>query len=85
MLGVHAALPSPLPHRTTGSGVLVSEILLEEERRGPRRAFLQALSMTEGSQRSASQYTILLGQHGFTQTRLKHTHNLLDAMLFLKE
>ena len=78
----HLVAPVTLP---PGSGVLVCEILLDEEQRGPSRAFLQALSMTEGSQRSASQYTLLLGQHGFTQTHLKHTNNLLDAVLFVKE
>ncbi|XP_063069686.1 probable bifunctional dTTP/UTP pyrophosphatase/methyltransferase protein isoform X2 [Engraulis encrasicolus] len=82
---VHLLLDKLSKECATGSGVLVCEILLGEERRGPSRAFLQALSMTEGSQRSASQYTLLLGQHGFIQTQLKHTGNLLDAILFLKE
>ncbi|XP_062390219.1 probable bifunctional dTTP/UTP pyrophosphatase/methyltransferase protein isoform X2 [Sardina pilchardus] len=82
---VHQLLDKLSKHCSPGSGVLVCEILLEEGRRGPSRAFLQALSMTEGSQRSASQYTLLLGQHGFTQTRLRNTNNLLDAMLFLKD
>ncbi|XP_048095935.1 probable bifunctional dTTP/UTP pyrophosphatase/methyltransferase protein isoform X2 [Alosa alosa] len=82
---VHQLLDKLSKHCSPGSGVLVCEILLEEGLWGPSRAFLQALSMTEGSQRSASQYTLLLGQHGFTQTRLKNTNNLLDAMLFLKD
>ncbi|XP_076119503.1 putative bifunctional dTTP/UTP pyrophosphatase/methyltransferase protein isoform X2 [Alosa pseudoharengus] len=82
---VHQLLDKLSKHCSPGSGVLVCEILLEEGLRGPSRAFLQALSMTEGLQRSASQYTLLLGQHGFTQTRLKNTNNLLDAMLFLKD
>ncbi|XP_012689509.1 probable bifunctional dTTP/UTP pyrophosphatase/methyltransferase protein isoform X2 [Clupea harengus] len=82
---VHQLLDKLSKECNPGSGVLVCEILLDEEQRGPSRAFLQALSMTEGSQRSASQYTLLLGQHGFTQTHLKHTNNLLDAVLFVKE
>ncbi|KAL2081336.1 hypothetical protein ACEWY4_023189 [Coilia grayii] len=82
---VHQLLDKLSKECSPGSGVLVCEILLGEDRRGPSRAFLQSLSMTEGAQRSASQYTLLLGQHGFTQTHVKHTNNLLDAMLFLKE
>ncbi|XP_052004224.1 probable bifunctional dTTP/UTP pyrophosphatase/methyltransferase protein isoform X1 [Xyrauchen texanus] len=68
-----------------GCGLLVSEILLDEERKRPSRALLQALSMTEGKQRSSTEYCDLLEKHGFTPKHIKHTDNLLDAMLFVKE
>ncbi|TRY66225.1 hypothetical protein DNTS_006065 [Danionella cerebrum] len=68
-----------------GCGLLVAEILLDEERKGPSRALLQALSMTEGRQRSATEYRNLLEKHGFTLKHVKETENLLDAMLFVKE
>ncbi|XP_051565375.1 probable bifunctional dTTP/UTP pyrophosphatase/methyltransferase protein [Myxocyprinus asiaticus] len=68
-----------------GCGLLVSEILLDEERKRPSRALLQALSMTEGKQRSTTEYSDLLEKHGFTPKLIKYTDNLLDAMLFVKE
>ncbi|KAF4108894.1 probable bifunctional dTTP/UTP pyrophosphatase/methyltransferase protein [Onychostoma macrolepis] len=70
---------------TPGCGLLVSEIFLDEERKRPSRALLQALSMTEGKQRSTTEYSDLLEKHGFTPKHIKHTDNLLDAMLFVKE
>ncbi|XP_067300284.1 probable bifunctional dTTP/UTP pyrophosphatase/methyltransferase protein [Pseudorasbora parva] len=70
---------------TPGCGLLVSEIILDEERKRPSRALLQALSMTEGKQRSSTEYSDLLEKHDFTLKHIKHTDNLLDAMLFVKE
>ncbi|XP_016322883.1 putative bifunctional dTTP/UTP pyrophosphatase/methyltransferase protein [Sinocyclocheilus anshuiensis] len=70
---------------TPGCGLLVSEIFLDEERKRPSRALLQALSMTEGKQRSPTEYSDVLEKHGFTPKHIKHTDNLLDAMLFVKE
>ncbi|XP_028250214.1 putative bifunctional dTTP/UTP pyrophosphatase/methyltransferase protein [Parambassis ranga] len=69
---------------TTGCGLLLSEIFLDEERRGPSRGLLQALGMSEGRQRSAEEYSLLLKSHGFTTTHVRHTGNLLDAMLCIK-
>lgn len=63
----------------------MSEIFLDDERKRPSRALLQALSMTEGKQRSTTEYSDLLEKHGFTLKHIKHTDNLLDAMLFVKE
>nr|XP_055071829.1 probable bifunctional dTTP/UTP pyrophosphatase/methyltransferase protein isoform X1 [Misgurnus anguillicaudatus] len=70
---------------TPGCGLLVSEILLDQERRRPSRAVLQALSMTEGKQRSAAGYIDLLEKHAFSVKQIKYTGNLLDAILFIKE
>ncbi|XP_055086797.1 probable bifunctional dTTP/UTP pyrophosphatase/methyltransferase protein isoform X1 [Periophthalmus magnuspinnatus] len=67
-----------------GCGVLLSEIFLNEDRTGPSRGLLQALSMSPGRQRSAQEYSALLERHGFTTKHIKYTDNLLDAMLFLK-
>ncbi|XP_036396353.1 probable bifunctional dTTP/UTP pyrophosphatase/methyltransferase protein [Megalops cyprinoides] len=70
---------------TPGCGLLVCEIFLDEERRGPSRALLQALSMTEGRQRSAAEYSLLMEKYGFTQARIKHTQSFLDAILCVKQ
>ncbi|KAF7666666.1 hypothetical protein LDENG_00098020 [Lucifuga dentata] len=70
---------------TPGCGLLVSEIFLDEERKGPSRGLLQALSMSEGKQRSAAEYSLILKSHGFTTVHVRHTGNLLDAMLCIKE
>lgn len=67
-----------------GCGVLLSEIFLNENRSGPSRGLLQALSMSPGRQRSAQEYCSLLERHGFTVKDIKYTDNLLDAMLCLK-
>nr|AAH55218.1 Acetylserotonin O-methyltransferase-like [Danio rerio] len=82
---LHVLLSKLCKMWTPGCGLLVSEILLDEERRRPSRALLQALSMTEGKQRSTAEYSALLDKHGFTLKHVKHTDNLLDAMLFVKE
>ncbi|MFT7807862.1 N-acetylserotonin O-methyltransferase-like protein isoform X1 [Arapaima gigas] len=81
---VHVLLRKLSAVCSPGSGVLVSEVLLDEERRGPSRGLLQALSMTQGSQRSASEYSLLLKAHGFLQVCVRHTGNFLDAILGVK-
>lgn len=70
---------------TPGCGLLVAEIVLDEQRRSPARALLQALSMTEGKQRSGSEYSQLLQKYAFTEIQPKHTGNFLDAILFVKQ
>ncbi|KAK7882350.1 hypothetical protein WMY93_028524 [Mugilogobius chulae] len=69
---------------TSGCGVLLSEIFLNEDRSGPSRGLLQALSMSPGKQRSAQEYSSLFERHGFITKDIKYTENLLDAMLCLK-
>lgn len=81
---VHLLLSKIAQVCTPGCGLLLSEIFLDEERRGPSRGLLQALSMCEGRQRSAAQYSLLLKGHGFVTAHVRHTDNLLDAMLCIK-
>lgn len=81
---VHLLLSKIAQVCTPGCGLLLSEIFLDEERRGPSRGLLQALSMCEGRQRSAAQYSLLLKGHGFITAHVRHTDNLLDAMLCIK-
>ncbi|XP_029315176.1 putative bifunctional dTTP/UTP pyrophosphatase/methyltransferase protein isoform X1 [Cottoperca gobio] len=69
---------------TPGCGLLLSEIFLDEDRSGPSRGLLQALSMSEGKQRSATEYSLLLKSRGFITAHVRHTENLLDAMLCIK-
>nr|XP_020489572.1 probable bifunctional dTTP/UTP pyrophosphatase/methyltransferase protein isoform X2 [Labrus bergylta] len=68
-----------------GCGLLLSEIFLDEDRGGPCRGLLQALSMSVGKQRSATEYSQLLKSHGFITAHVRHTDNMLDAMLCIKE
>uniref|UniRef100_A0A8C7P9F7 Acetylserotonin O-methyltransferase-like n=1 Tax=Oncorhynchus mykiss TaxID=8022 RepID=A0A8C7P9F7_ONCMY len=82
---VHILLSKIAKACNPGCCVLVSEIFLDEDRKGPSRGLLQALSLTEGRQRSASEYSLLLKSHGFTAAQVKHTHNLLDAILCVTE
>ncbi|KAM7407082.1 hypothetical protein PAMA_003012 [Pampus argenteus] len=67
-----------------GCGLLLSEIFLDEDRGGPSRGLLQALSMSEGKQRGATEYSLLLKSHGFITAQIRRTDNLLDAMLCIK-
>lgn len=67
-----------------GCGLLLSEIFLDEDRGGPSRGLLQALSLSEGKQRSAGEYKLLLERHGFITAHTRHTGHLLDAMLSVK-
>lgn len=74
---VHAALPA-------GGGLLIGEMLLDEDRRGPIRAHMQSLNMlvaTEGRERTLSDYTALLTEAGFRTVRGAVTGTVLDAIL----
>ncbi|KAM6140651.1 putative bifunctional dTTP/UTP pyrophosphatase/methyltransferase protein isoform 4-T4 [Pterocles gutturalis] len=68
-----------------GSALLVAEIVLDEQKTHPPRAVLQSLSMTEGKQRSGSEYKQLLEKYGFTDVQIKITGNFLDAVLSFKK
>ncbi|XP_035031065.1 probable bifunctional dTTP/UTP pyrophosphatase/methyltransferase protein isoform X1 [Hippoglossus stenolepis] len=81
---VHTLLSKIAQTCTSGCGLLLSEIFLDEDRRGPSRGLLQALSMSVGKQRSAAEYTLLLKSHGFITAHVRHTDNLLDAMLCIR-
>ncbi|NXT63601.1 ASML protein, partial [Chaetops frenatus] len=68
-----------------GSALLVAETVLDEQKTHPSVAVLQSLSMTEGKQRSGSEYKQLLEKYGFTDVQIKITGNLLDALLCFKK
>ncbi|XP_014119061.1 PREDICTED: N-acetylserotonin O-methyltransferase-like protein isoform X1 [Pseudopodoces humilis] len=68
-----------------GSALLVAETVLDEQKTHPSIAVLQSLSMTEGKQRSGSEYKQLLEKYGFTDVQIKITGNLLDAVLCFKK
>lgn len=70
-----------------GGGLLIAEKLLYEDRSGPLGAQLQSLSMllvTEGKERSLSEYTALLEEAGFTDIEGCRTGKYLDAILARK-
>ncbi|XP_058041708.1 acetylserotonin O-methyltransferase-like isoform X1 [Ahaetulla prasina] len=57
-----------------GGGVLIVEILLDEDRRGPLAAHIYSLLMlllTEGKERSTSEFNVLLCKAGFQEVELK--------------
>ncbi|KAK2840058.1 hypothetical protein Q5P01_013798 [Channa striata] len=70
---VHFLLRKIADACTPGCGLLLSEIFLDEDRRGPSRGLLQALSMSEGKQRSATEYGLLLKNYGFITTHVTTT------------
>ncbi|XP_040279653.1 probable bifunctional dTTP/UTP pyrophosphatase/methyltransferase protein [Bufo bufo] len=65
------------------SALLVAEIVLDEDKK-ESRGLLQSLSMSEGKQRSGTEYKKLLENHGFNSVQIKSTGNLLDAILAVK-
>uniref|UniRef100_A0A673CJG5 Acetylserotonin O-methyltransferase-like n=1 Tax=Sphaeramia orbicularis TaxID=375764 RepID=A0A673CJG5_9TELE len=69
---------------TPGCGVLLSEILLNEDRTYSALQGLNMLAQTEGMERTESQYADLLSKHGFGDTRVVRTMNFLDAFLAVK-
>uniref|UniRef100_A0A1A7WNJ8 Acetylserotonin O-methyltransferase-like n=2 Tax=Iconisemion striatum TaxID=60296 RepID=A0A1A7WNJ8_9TELE len=81
---LHVLLSKVADACTPGCGLLLGEIFLEEDRSGPSLGLLQALSMSEGKQRSPAEYSQLLKNYGFITAHVKHTNSLLGVMLCLK-
>jgi acetylserotonin N-methyltransferase len=68
-------------------GLLIAEKLIFEDRSGPLSAHLQSLGMlivTEGKERSLSEYAGLLGEAGFVEVEGRRTGTYLDAILARK-
>jgi acetylserotonin N-methyltransferase len=77
---IYAALPP-------GGALLIAEILMDDDRRGPVEAHVQSLNMlvcTEGRERTLAEYRDLLGRCGFRDVQGRRTGTPLDAMLALK-
>ncbi|MDA1311890.1 MAG: methyltransferase [Acidobacteria bacterium] len=77
---VHASLPED-------GALLICEKLLNEERDGPATAYLQSLNMlvcTEGRERTASEYEVLVKAAGFRELEVRRTGKPVDVMLALK-
>jgi acetylserotonin N-methyltransferase len=72
----------------TGGALLIAEKLLDDDKRGPRRAQMQSLNMltcTEGKERTLSEYESLLKQVGFSEVSGVKTASPLDAVLAVKD
>jgi acetylserotonin N-methyltransferase len=70
-----------------GGGLLIGEKLLEEDGVGPLAANMQSLNMlivTEGRERSLSEYAALLRRAGFGAVEGRRTGAALDAILAVK-
>jgi acetylserotonin N-methyltransferase len=78
---IYEALPA-------GGGLLIAELLLDEDHRGPIRAHMQSLNMlvcTEGRERSLSEYRDLLRAAGFASIEGVKTGKPVDAVLAIKD
>ncbi|XP_044147044.1 acetylserotonin O-methyltransferase-like [Bufo gargarizans] len=67
-----------------GGGVLIVELLLNEDKSGPviSQVFsLQMLVQAEGKERTPSEYTKLLTDSGFRDIKVKATGKMYDAIL----
>ncbi len=77
---IHAALPS-------GGGLLVAEMLLDDDKSGPVDAAMQSLNMlvvAEGKERTLAEYRTLLESEGFTAIEGKRTGVPLDVIIARK-
>ncbi|KAM4701389.1 acetylserotonin O-methyltransferase [Discoglossus pictus] len=67
-----------------GGGVLLVEVLLDEDRSGPLTSQLYSLNMlvqTEGKERTPSEYGQLLAASGFSDIQVQSTGKIYDAVL----
>jgi acetylserotonin N-methyltransferase len=74
-------------HLPDGGALLIAEKLIDEDRGGPHSAQLQSLNMllvTEGKERTHTEYEALLKEAGFAEVRSFRTQAPLDAVLALK-
>jgi acetylserotonin N-methyltransferase len=72
----------------SGGGLLICEKLLNEKKDGPVSTALQSLNMlviTEGRERTASEYTALLKAAGFGDVQARKTGKYLDVILAIKD
>jgi acetylserotonin N-methyltransferase len=70
-----------------GGGLLIAEKMLDEDKSGPSWAVLQSLNMlviTEGKERTLTEYTALLRAAGFSRIDGRRTASPLDAVLAIK-
>ncbi len=84
---IHMLLRKIYDRLPAGGAILNAEKLLDEDKAGPRWASLQSLNMllvTEGKERSLSEYTALLRSAGFAEVEGRRTHSPLDAVLATK-
>jgi len=66
------------------SSLLITEVLVDEDRSGPLYALLQDLNMlvcTDGKERTASEYEQLLTAAGFANFQFHRTGSLVDGIL----
>jgi acetylserotonin N-methyltransferase len=71
----------------SGGALLIAEKLLHEDGVGPLAANMQSLNMlvvTEGRERTLSQFAHMLGAAGFSRIEAKRTGVALDAILAVK-
>jgi O-methyltransferase domain len=74
---IHAALPP-------GGGLLIAEKLLDAHNVPAHMQSLNMLIVTEGRERSASEYEALLRGAGFSKVDSRRTGSPLDAILAIK-
>ena len=66
------------------SSLLITEVLVDEDRSGPLYALLQDLNMlvcTDGKERTAGEYEHLLTAAGFANYQFHRTNSLVDGIL----
>ena len=74
-------------HLPAGGAVLVAEKLIAADRAGPEWAQMQDLNMllvTEGKERTLTEYAELLARAGFATTEGRTTNSAVDAILAMK-
>ncbi|XP_041663845.1 probable bifunctional dTTP/UTP pyrophosphatase/methyltransferase protein isoform X2 [Cheilinus undulatus] len=81
---VHILLKRIFDACRPGGAVLIAETMLDGWRPHSTLQSLNMLAQAEGKERTQRQYTDMMSKHGFGDTRVVHTGNFLDALLFIK-
>ena len=71
---------------TIGGGLLIAERLLNEDKTGPKDALLLSLNMlviTEGKERTVTEYKQLLEKHGFVDFQAKQLESSIGFYAIL--
>jgi acetylserotonin N-methyltransferase len=70
-----------------GGALLVTETLVDDDRRGPTYTLMQDLNMlvcTDGRERTEAEYSVLLQTAGFSSVQFRRTDSVVDAIFAIK-
>jgi acetylserotonin N-methyltransferase len=85
---IHLLLAKVFEHLPKDGALLIAEKLLDDDKKGPMGAQMQSLNMlvvTEGKERTLTEYESLLRSAGFKEIMGRRTNAPVDAVLAIKK